>query len=56
MLTPHKNQQIRKYKQFMAEDISEEIDRIFDKKYLPSMLGSEKFINRYKPLPLVVVP
>jgi hypothetical protein len=48
MLTPHKNQQIRKYKQFMAEDISEEIDRIFDKKYLPSMLGSEKFIQWVK--------
>jgi len=48
MLTPHKNQQIRKYKQFMTEDISEEINQVFDKKYLPSMLGSEKFIQWVK--------
>ena len=48
MLTPHKNQQIRKYKQFMAEDISEEINRVFDNKYLPSMLGSEKFVQWVK--------
>jgi putative transposase len=48
ILTPHKNQQIRKYKQFMAEDISEEINRVFDNQYLPSMLGSERFVQWVK--------
>lgn len=48
MLTPHKNHQIRKYKQFMAEDISEEINRVFDHNYLPSILGSERFVQGVK--------
>ena len=48
MLTPHRSAQIRHYKQFVAQLDSEEIIQVFDKKIMPSVLGSEKFIEWIK--------
>jgi hypothetical protein len=45
MLTEHKRQQRRFYKQFVAMDNSEEITEIFERKKLPSVLGSERFMD-----------
>ena len=43
-----KNQQINQYKQFVSIEDTEEISLVFDKNYLPSMLGSEAFIKWVK--------
>lgn len=48
MLTPHRSAQIRHYKQFVAQPDSEEINQVFKKKILPSLLGDEKFIEWIK--------
>ena len=48
MLTSDKRQQIKKYKQFVSIEDSQEILQVFDKKYLPSILGSEGFIKWVK--------
>lgn len=48
MLTEDKRQQRRLYKQFVAMDNSEEITEIFERKKLPSILGSERFIDWVK--------
>jgi hypothetical protein len=44
MLTTQKSSQIRIYKQFMVQQQNEDLVRVFDRKNLPSMLGSEEFI------------
>ena len=48
MLTSRKSQQIKQYKQFVSMEDTEEISLIFEKKYLPSMLGSESFVKWVK--------
>jgi hypothetical protein len=48
MLTEKISSQIRVYKQFMAQEQDEDLARIFDRKYQPSMLGSEEFISWIK--------
>lgn len=48
MLTKDKRYQRGIYKQFMAQENSEEIHHMFEKKNLPSVLGSEKFIEWVK--------
>ena len=48
MLTPHRSEQIMRYKQFTAQPDSEEILQIFDKKIMPSVLGRERFIEWIK--------
>jgi len=48
MLTPDKGRQIKQYKQFVSEEDSPEIRRVFEKEYLPSMLGSEGFVRQVK--------
>jgi REP element-mobilizing transposase RayT len=48
MLTAQISSQIRIYKQFMAQEADEDLIRVFERKDLPSMLGSEKFISWVK--------
>ena len=48
MLTRYKAKQRRVYKQFISKEDSEEIRLIFNKKNLPSVLGSERFIDWVK--------
>ncbi len=48
MLAKDKRQQRRVYKQFMAKENSEEIRLIFKRKKIPSVLGSERFIDWVK--------
>ena len=48
MLTPHGSEQISRYNQFTAQLDSEEILQIFNKKIMPSVLGSERFIECIK--------
>jgi len=48
MLTEHRSMQIACYKQFLEQPDSEEIVRVFDKRVLPSILGSEEFIEWIK--------
>jgi len=48
MLTKNKRQQRRVYKQFIAKENSEEICLIFERKKLPSVLGSERFVDWVK--------
>ena len=48
MLTRDKRQQRRLYKQFVAMDTSEEITEIFERKKLPSVLGTERFMDWVK--------
>ena len=45
MLTGDKRQRRRLYKQFVEMDNSEEITEIFERKKLPSVLGSERFMD-----------
>ncbi|MBW1898921.1 MAG: transposase [Deltaproteobacteria bacterium] len=48
MLTPNKGHQIKKYKQFVSIEDSQEIQQMFDRAYLPSILGSEGFVKWVK--------
>jgi len=48
ILIKDKRQQCRVYTQFMAKENSEEISLIFERKKLPSVLGSERFIDWVK--------
>ena len=48
MLTKDKRQQRRIYRQFITKEDSEEISLLFERKNLPSILGSERFIDRVK--------
>lgn len=48
MLSKDKRQQWRIYKQFIAMEDSEEIRAIFERKKLPSILGSESFMDWVK--------
>jgi putative transposase len=48
MLTAQTSNQIRVYKQFMAQEQDEDLVRVLDRKNPPSMLGSEKFISWIK--------
>ena len=48
LLAPHRSVQVRHYKEFVAQSDSEEIMQVFDKKMVPSVLGSEKFIGLIK--------
>jgi hypothetical protein len=48
MLTPQKSSQIRIYKQFVAQGQDEDFVRLLERKNLPSILGSEKFISLIK--------
>ena len=48
MLTKDKRQQQRVYRQFITKEDSEEIGLIFERKNLPSVLGSERFIDWVK--------
>ena len=48
LFTPHRGAQAKQYKQFVAQLDSEEIIQVFDKKMMPSVLGSEKFTERIK--------
>ena len=48
MLTEDLTSQIQVYKQFMTQEQDEDLVRVFDRKYLPSMLGSKEFISRVK--------
>jgi len=48
MLTKNKKQQRRAYKAFISEEDSEEINLIFERKKLPSVLGNEGFVEWVK--------
>jgi REP element-mobilizing transposase RayT len=48
VLEPDRNKRKRAYKKFMAEEDSEDIAAVFKKKKLPSVLGSDKFIEKIK--------
>jgi putative transposase len=48
MFTRDKKQQRRLYKQFVAMNSSEEIIEVFKRKRLPSVLGSERFLDWVK--------
>ena len=48
ILTRDKTKQKRVYKQFVSKEDSEEIRLIFDKKNIPSVLGSKRFIDWIK--------
>ena len=48
MLTVQITDQIRIYKQFMAQEQDEDLVRVLDLKNLPTMLGSETFISWIK--------
>ena len=48
MLTMNKRQQRRAYRQFVAKENTEEIVRVFEGKRLPSLLGSDRFIDWVK--------
>jgi len=43
-----KSTSIRLYKEFVAKEIPEEINQIFSRKNLPSILGKEKFLEKIK--------
>ena len=47
MLSTEKGERIRRYRQFISTD-DDEIDKVFEKKRWPSILGSGHFINRIK--------
>ena len=48
MLSSRKDQRIRQYKQFVGKPDAEEINQFFGKKYLPSILGGDKFVDWIK--------
>ncbi|MBW2195465.1 MAG: transposase [Deltaproteobacteria bacterium] len=48
MLTMNKRQQRRAYRQFVAKENTEAIVRVFEGKRLPSLLGSDRFIDWVK--------
>ena len=48
MLSEHKRQQRRLYKEFVAQEDSAEISLVLEKKKFPSILGSEGFIDRIR--------
>ncbi len=48
MLSEDKRQQRRLYREFVAQEDSEEIAQVFEKKKLPSILGSDGFIDRIR--------
>lgn len=48
MLSSKSHQRIRRYNQFVNESDSEEINRFFNQKNVPPILGSEKFIDWIK--------
>jgi septum formation topological specificity factor MinE len=48
MLTKNKRQQQRVYRQFIKKEDTEEISLFFERKNLPSVLGSERFIDWVK--------
>ena len=48
MLSEDRRQQHRIYREFVAEDDAREISRIFEKRKLPSILGTESFIEWVK--------
>jgi REP element-mobilizing transposase RayT len=47
MLSTEKSERIRRYRKFISTD-NEKIDKVFEKKKWPSILGSEKFLNLIK--------
>ena len=48
LLSEHKNQQRRRYREFIAQEDSAEISRVFEKKKLPPLLGSKGFIDHIR--------
>jgi REP element-mobilizing transposase RayT len=48
MLTTNTKQRLKAYQQFIVQKDSEEIVGIFDRKKMPSILGSEEFIDQIK--------
>ncbi len=48
MLSSKKSQQIKRYKEFISIEDTEEISQVFERKKMPSMLGSEDFIKWVK--------
>ncbi|MFZ0451451.1 MAG: transposase [Desulfatiglandaceae bacterium] len=50
MLTVHKAEQIRHYRQFVASDADDELLGVPEQPYLPAILGSEKFMAWIKEL------
>jgi len=48
MLTTDAERRLKAYQQFIAQEDSEEITGIFDSKKLPSILGTETFIDQIK--------
>lgn len=48
ILTTQKSSQIRVYRHFMSQEQDEDFSRVFDRKNLPPMLGSENFVSRIK--------
>jgi hypothetical protein len=48
MLSEDKRQRLRLYREFVAQEDSPEIGQVFEKKKLPSILGSEGFIARLR--------
>ncbi|MEA2102553.1 MAG: helix-turn-helix domain-containing protein [Thermodesulfobacteriota bacterium] len=48
MLTGHSSMQIARYKQFVEQPDSQETVQAFDKRALPSILGSEEFVEWIK--------
>ena len=48
MLSEDTRKQHRLYREFVAQEDSEEISRVFERKKLPSILGSEDFIDRVR--------
>jgi REP element-mobilizing transposase RayT len=48
LLSKNKTESMRIYKQFVAKDTPEEITQIFGKRKLPSVVGSEKFVDKIK--------
>ena len=48
MLTPEKKVQRRQYRQFVVKEASKDIREIYEKKKLPSVLGTEAFVDWVK--------
>ena len=48
LFSKSKPESIRLYKQFVLKDIPEEINQIFRRRNLPSILGSKSFVDRIK--------
>ncbi len=48
IFTENKKQQVSSYKSFMELEVSEEIDTFYQKKHLPTILGSNNFVSWVK--------